>query len=209
MQSEFDEILRSIRIIPVAKVSNLELITPLSAALVEGGLPIIEITLRTPCALAAIRRATQLDNFFVGAGTVLSAEQAQSAIDAGASFIVSPGLDEGVIECCRGADVPVYPGVATATEVQRAYNLGIRSVKFFPAEPNGGCEYLSALAAPFHEMQFVPTGGIKLTNLADYLAMPSTLAVGGSWMVSPKLYENGNFDSVSETVSIAVAQTRS
>lgn len=196
------------KIIPVVKLERPETTEPLMDALVRGGLPVAEITLRTSCALECIRIAAEASDVLLGAGTVLNVDQAKDAVAAGASFIVSPGLDEATVEYCLTHSIPVFPGVATATEIQRAYILGVRTVKFFPAEANGGVKAMSALAGPFHQMKFVPTGGIHQANMADYLSNPSVLAVGGSWMVKPVLFQDGDFCRVLETTQEAVHAAR-
>ncbi len=202
------EVMADLRMIPVIKIDNLDSSFELGTCLRDAGLPLAEITLRTPVALDAIKKMSELDAFHVGAGTVLNREQAAAAIDVGASFIVSPGLDEETVTFCQQRSVPVFPGVTTATEVQRAFNLGLRIVKFFPAETSGGVSAIKALAAPFHEMQFVPTGGVNPSNVSGYASLDSVFAIGGSWMVKPSLYQDGNFAKVSKLSSEAVAITR-
>jgi len=143
----------------------------------------------------------------VGAGTTLTAQQAETVVDAGAQFIVSPGLDEAVVRVAQDADIPVFPGIATASELQRAWNLGLDAVKFFPAGQAGGTSMLKALGAVFSKVRFMPTGGISANNLADYLALPSVLACGGSWLTPSDAVADGNFDVITrlarEAISIA------
>ena len=188
--------LRRYKIIPVVRIDDVDRTVELCETLKLGGLPVAEITLRTECAIAAIQEAAKQEDFLIGAGTVLNAPECTKALDAGARFIVSPGLDEGVVEICREREVACFPGVATASEVQKAHNLGLEVVKFFPAEPLGGTGMLKALAAPFHQMQFIPTGGIHSGNAVEYLQLPCVMAIGGSWMVKPELYKDGNFSEV-------------
>ena len=173
------------RLVPVVSLADRSLAHRLAESLIEGGLPVAEITLRTDHALDAIREVSELEGITVGAGTVLNRTQAEMAVDAGAKFIVSPGLDEGVVEYCQATDTLVLPGVATATELQRAYNMGLRIVKFFPAEANGGAPALKAIGAPIPQVKFCPTGGVSLANAPTYLGLSNTLCVGGSW-VAPK-----------------------
>lgn len=188
--------LKQYRIIPVVRIDDVEKTHGLCEALKQGGLPIAEITLRTECAINAIKAAAKQEDFLIGAGTVLNAEECESALNAGARFIVSPGLDEGVLKLCKEREVTCFPGVATASEIQKARNLGLETVKFFPAEPLGGTRMLKALAGPFHEMKFIPTGGINIKNATEYLQLPFVTAIGGSWMVKPELYGDGSFSDV-------------
>ncbi|MEU4556926.1 bifunctional 4-hydroxy-2-oxoglutarate aldolase/2-dehydro-3-deoxy-phosphogluconate aldolase [Actinoplanes sp. NPDC023936] len=170
-------------IVPVVVLDDESRAADLGRALVGGGLPIAEVTLRTPGALAAIATMARNKDLLVGAGTVLTPEQATAAAEAGARFAVCPGLSRAVVERCGALGLPVLPGVATATEVLAAREIGLEAVKFFPAETSGGAPAVAALAAVFGDMRFVPTGGITAANAGDYLALPSVLAVGGSWMV--------------------------
>jgi 2-dehydro-3-deoxyphosphogluconate aldolase/(4S)-4-hydroxy-2-oxoglutarate aldolase len=170
-------------VLPVVVADDRDCATPLGNALVAGGLPVAEVTLRTPAALDVIRVLAQRADILVGAGTVLTADQVDAAVDAGAAFIVSPGLSRTVVDRCFEHGVLPLPGAATATEVQAALELGLDTVKFFPAESAGGANAISALAAPFADVSFVPTGGINVSNLDSYLALPSVVAVGGSWMI--------------------------
>jgi 2-dehydro-3-deoxyphosphogluconate aldolase/(4S)-4-hydroxy-2-oxoglutarate aldolase len=204
MQINCNELMARGRLIPVVNIAESRWASPLAEALTEGGLAVAEITLRSDCALAAIESLAARAGFLVGAGTVLNRDQAAAAIDVGAAFIVSPGLDEATVEYCLHNEVPVYPGVGTATELQRAFNMGLRVVKFFPAEALGGTRTLAALSAPFREMKFLPTGGIGPGNLGAYLQLTNVLACGGSWMVKPSLYEDGGFSKVVTAVREAV-----
>ena len=203
MSEVYDSLIRH-QIIPVIRIDNTADANPLFAALEQGGLPIAEITLRTPHAIEAIQLAAQRERFMVGAGTVLNAGDCQAVLDAGAKFVVSPGLDEAVVNLCRQHGTPCFPGVATPSEIQKASNLGVQTVKFFPAEPLGGIKMLSALAAPFHQMKFIPTGGINDSNAASYLALDYVDAIGGSWMVKPTLYADGNFSEVTRLANQAM-----
>ncbi|MBW8730794.1 MAG: bifunctional 4-hydroxy-2-oxoglutarate aldolase/2-dehydro-3-deoxy-phosphogluconate aldolase [Terrabacter sp.] len=170
-------------ILPVVVIDDADAAESLGRALVAGGIRQAEITLRTPAALEALRRMGAVPGLRVGAGTVLDADQAEAAIDAGASFIVSPGLADAVIAVCARRGVPAVPGVVTATEVMRARALGLRTLKFFPAEASGGRAAVAALSTVFPEIRFVPTGGIDAARAGEYLTLPSVVAVGGSWMV--------------------------
>ena len=184
------------RIVPVVALDDLETAVPVASALAEGGLPVAEITFRTAVAAAAIRRIAGETDALVGAGTVVRPEQVDEAVAAGARFIVTPGLSLRVIERCRELDVPVIPGVATATEVIAALDQGLDLLKLFPAEAAGGVALLRALRGPFPDVRFVPTGGISAANAASYLALSSVAAVGGSWMVAPELVAARDFAAV-------------
>ena len=195
--------------IPVVVVDDVAGAELLADALVQGGLPIAEITFRTPAAAEAIRAVSARGDVLVGAGTVVTTEQVDAAVAAGAQYIVSPGTSRAVVERAAEHGVLALPGVVTATEIQAALELGIATVKFFPAGTSGGPAAIKALAAPFRNVKFVPTGGITPDNLADYLSIPSVLAVGGSWMVKPDLIRAGNTDVIVELVRDAVAQANS
>jgi 2-dehydro-3-deoxyphosphogluconate aldolase/(4S)-4-hydroxy-2-oxoglutarate aldolase len=195
-----DRILKQIGlmgILPVAIINDETKAVPLAHTLCESGLPAIEVTFRTKAAASVIEQiAADSSHMLVGAGTVLTTDQAQAAIDAGAQFIVSPGASSKVIEYCIAKAFPVVPGVATPTEIQRALEYGLDVVKFFPAEACGGLQYLKAIAAPFKGLKFIPTGGIEQSTLLPYLRHPDVLACGGSWMVNPELIDAGRFDTI-------------
>ena len=192
------------RLVPVVVIESVTLVPRLADALVQGGLPCVEVTLRTPDALGALRSFAKRRNLLAGAGSVRTAQQVDQAVEAGARFIVSPGLSDGVIDRCRELDVPLLPGVATATEVMRALDAGLDVVKLFPAGVLGGPAGVRSLAAPFPTMRFVPTGGIGPAELTDYLRIPAVLAVGGSWMVAPELLRKGRFDEITRLTREAV-----
>jgi 2-dehydro-3-deoxyphosphogluconate aldolase / (4S)-4-hydroxy-2-oxoglutarate aldolase len=193
------------RILPVVVLEEAAAALPLGAALQAGGLSSIEITLRTAAAESAIAALAREGHLLVGAGTVLTRDQAARAIDAGAQFVVSPGVSSQVIRYCVEVGVPVFPGVATATDILTALELGCRVVKFFPADVNGGLPAIKALSAPFVGVQFVPTGGITQETLAGYLAHPAVLAVGGSWIVARPLIAAQNWSSITKIVAAAVS----
>ncbi len=203
--AEFREGLRRARLVPVVVLDDAADAGPLADALVGGGLAVAEVTFRTEAAPEAIRHMAARGDMLVGAGTVLAPVQVDMAVDAGASFVVSPGLSRAVIERCRERGVPVVPGVATATEIQAALELGLTTLKFFPARTSGGVEALKALAAPFAGVTFVPTGGIGPDDCADYLALPTVVAVGGSWMVPKAAIGAGEFDTIRDLTAAAVA----
>lgn len=191
-------------VVPVIVLEHANDANPLADALVAGGLPVMEITLRSEAGLASIQAVAGLTDVLVGAGTVLNQSAAEQAIAAGAKFIVSPGLDEPTVRYCQQHDVLILPGVCTASEVQKAINLGLQYVKFFPAEAFGGAATIKALAGPFPQVKFVPTGGITANSLASYLAIPAVHAVGGSWMVAKNLVKDGDFASITRLASVAV-----
>jgi 2-dehydro-3-deoxyphosphogluconate aldolase/(4S)-4-hydroxy-2-oxoglutarate aldolase len=191
------DLIAASRIVPVVVLEDAAGAEPLAAALRDGGLPGIEVTFRTEAAAASIAAMTKYDpELFVGAGTVLTVEQADRAVEAGARFVVTPGFGPAVVKRCQDLGVPVFPGVATPTEIQMALDAGLSTVKFFPAEPLGGVPMLKALAAPFRSVRFIPTGGVNAANVASYLALPSVVAVGGTWMVAPDLLAAGDWAEV-------------
>lgn len=182
-QSMITEALRRWRIIPVIRIEDQKNAVPLASALLAGGLPIAEITLRTPVALESLRRITQeIPEMFAGVGTVLNVKQAAEARDAGAQFIISPGFNRAVVDYCLEHDVPVYPGVATPTEIEAALEAGIKLLKLWPIQTLGGVTYLEFLSGPFAGVEFNPSGGITGANFESYLALKNVVACGGSWM---------------------------
>lgn len=178
-----DDIMALAPVIPVLVLDRVEGALPIAEALVAGGLPVLEVTLRTPAALDAIRAMKQVPGAVVGAGTVLDPHQLAEALDAGAEFIVSPGLTERLGEAAASADIPFLPGTSNTGDIMRARDLGFTRLKFFPAEANGGLPVLKALAAVFGEVRFCPTGGITQDSAPAWLAEPSVACVGGSWLV--------------------------
>lgn len=199
------ELLTTHRLLPVLTLSGPEEGTSVGGALIEGGLPLAEVTLRREGALDALRAMSRLD-LTVGAGTVVSADQVDLAVDAGAAYVVSPGLHPEVVERCRQHGVPVLPGVATATDLMQAVALAIDTVKLFPAELVGGPAAVQAFASPFPAMRFVPTGGVKPSTMAAYLSLPSVLATGGSWLAPRDLVEAGQWEQITRRVRDAVRQ---
>ena len=184
-------------IVPVVVLNKADDAEPLAQALVAGGLPCAEVTFRTDAAEESIKKiAKQFPQMFVGAGTVLSIEQVDRAIGAGAKFIVSPGLNPKVVEYCIKNNYPVCPGIMTPTELEVALGFGLDVVKFFPAENAGGLKMIKAMSAPYTMMKFMPTGGINATNVRDYLACDKILACGGSWMVKGDLVAAGDFAQI-------------
>jgi 2-dehydro-3-deoxyphosphogluconate aldolase/(4S)-4-hydroxy-2-oxoglutarate aldolase len=190
--NDFSQSLSRARIVPVIVIKDIAHAVLLARVLVEGGLTMLEITLRTDAALEAIRRiAAEVAGATVGAGTVIEPGQVAVAHAAGAQFIVSPGLTEELANSCRDRNLPLLPGVATPSEIMRGLARGLSTFKFFPAESLGGVASLKALAGPFPHVKFCPTGGVTAQNLSAYLALPNVIAVGGSWMIPPDLAEAG------------------
>lgn len=180
-----------LRVLPVVVIRSIEETEPTLEALCEGGIPAAEITFRTECAAEAIRLGVRkFPQMYIGAGTVINGEQAREALDAGAKFVVSPGLSPEAAEVCREAGVPYFPGCVTPTEIMQALSLGISTVKFFPANVYGGLNALKALSAPFPQVKFLPTGGVDLNNLREYLAFDRIVAIGGSFMMKGDIREN-------------------
>ena len=211
MEELFDAIGR-VGLIPVIRIDHPANAGRLAEALLAGGLPCAEITFRAAGAAEAIQRIAEgYPDVLLGAGTVLHVDQARKAINAGARFIVSPGFARPVVEWCQRAAVAVMPGVATPTEILMAMGYGLSTLKVFPAEALGGVSLLEAMSAPFAGLKLVPTGGISAASLASYIRLPAVLAVGGSWMVAPKLLASERFEEVTrlarEAVDI-VAQAR-
>lgn len=183
--------LDKIRVLPVVVLKSVDETIPTMTALRDGGIPAAEITFRTACAADAIRLAAKtFPDMAIGAGTVINADQAKKALEAGAQFVVSPGLSASVAAVCREAGVPYFPGCATPTEIMQALELGITTVKFFPASVYGGLAAIKALSAPFPQVRFLPTGGVNETNLPEFLACPAIAAVGGSFMMKGDIRAN-------------------
>lgn len=194
-------------VVPVVEIEREEDALPLARALAAGGLWCAEITMRTQAALAAVRQITrEMPKMLVGAGTVLSVEQADEALAAGAKFIVAPGFNPKVVEHCLKKGVPVIPGCSGPSDVEQALSFGLGAVKFFPAEASGGMKAVKALSAPYHNIKFMPTGGVNPENLTDYLSCGSVFACGGSWMVKKDLINAKRFDEIERLAREAVAQ---
>jgi 2-dehydro-3-deoxyphosphogluconate aldolase/(4S)-4-hydroxy-2-oxoglutarate aldolase len=201
----FLEHIRKTRLIPVANVVSARDAVPLAHALVDAGLPCVEITFRTAAAADAIEAiATDVPELFIGAGTVRTIEQVDRAVEAGARFLVAPGLNAEVVSHSAALGVPMLPGVCTPTEVDQAVGMGLTLLKFFPAEAAGGVAYLSALAGPYADVLFVPTGGIGLANLPAYLGQPTVVACGGSWMVKSSLIVSNDFATITRLTAEAL-----
>ena len=193
-------------IIPVIKIENPEDATPLARALATGGLPLAEITFRTQAAEESIRRiAKEVPQVLVGAGTVLTVDQVDRALDAGAKFIVSPGINPVIVKHCIAKNAPVFPGIATPSDIEVALGLGITVMKFFPAEALGGIETLKALSGPYGQVRFMPLGGINPDNMNKYLGFSKVAAVGGTWLAKDDVIKAGDFDKITALTAEAVS----
>ena len=192
-------------VIPVVAIENASDAGGLGDALIEGGLPCAEITFRTAAAASAIRTlCNSHPGILVGAGTVLTKSDAETAVDAGASFVVTPGFDGDLVDWCLNQSIPVIPGVMTPTDINAAINRKLNVLKFFPAEAAGGVKTLKAISGPYGSIKFVPTGGITLGNLEAYLSLPNVVACGGSWLVQKDQISSGEFDTIESLVREAV-----
>ena len=198
--------LRAIKIVPVIALDNAADAVPLGAALRESGIPVAEITFRSPAAAEAIRRLRDADpDILIAAGTVLNAAQAKAAQQAGADFIVSPGFNPNTVKACQDMDIPITPGINNPTAIEAALEHGIDTVKYFPAEASGGIPMLKALLAPYAMLKIMPTGGINAKNIRDYLAIKNVIACGGSWMVEKSLLAAQNWAGIRRLGKEAVA----
>ncbi|EJG1730283.1 bifunctional 4-hydroxy-2-oxoglutarate aldolase/2-dehydro-3-deoxy-phosphogluconate aldolase [Vibrio parahaemolyticus] len=204
--SSIKEQLKALKVIPVIAIDKAEDIIPLGKVLAENGLPAAEITFRSAAAAEAIRllREAQPD-MLIGAGTVLNREQAIAAKEAGATFIVSPGFNPNTVKSCQEIGIDIVPGVNNPSTVEAALEMGLTTLKFFPAEASGGINMVKSLLAPYTDIELMPTGGINPSNIKDYLAIPRVLACGGTWMVDKKLIEAGNWEELARLTREAVA----
>lgn len=205
MQQELSARLEQAPVVPLIGADNPDVAVRTAEALRDGGLAVIEVVLRSDAAQQCMEAIIdRVDGVIVGAGTVLTVEQAKSVRASGAQFIVCPGLVDGIAEYCLDEDIPLYPGTMTAGEVQRAYALGLRTVKFFPASLAGGVPMLQALGSVFREMRFMPTGGISAANLNEYLSLDTVIACGGSWLTPKDMIEAGDYARIAELAREAV-----
>lgn len=191
-----EELCRMAPVIPVLVIDNGAHALPLARSLVAGGLPVLEVTLRTPGALSAITDMASVEGGVVGAGTLLTPDDVEKAKRAGAQFGVSPGVTDRLLDACEANDLPLLPGAATATEAMALLERGYTVQKFFPAEANGGAAALKAIGAPIPQVRFCPTGGVSLANAQDYLALPNVLCVGGSWVAPKDMMERGDWAGI-------------
>jgi 2-dehydro-3-deoxyphosphogluconate aldolase/(4S)-4-hydroxy-2-oxoglutarate aldolase len=206
-EADVVEALGRVRVVAVTTVDDATQAEATARALLGGGLTCMEIAFRSSAAAEAIERVSRVDGVLVGAGTVLSAVQAEAAKNAGARFAVAPGTSDEVVTACRELDLPIFPGVATPSEIERARALGLRTLKVFPAAQLGGPSFLRAVTATYPDVRYLPTGGISAENVREYLAVESVLAVGGSWLVKPELLRAGRFDEVERLAREAKAET--
>ena len=195
-------------VVPVLVIDDAAIAADLARALVAGGLPALEVTLRTPAALDAIREMASVEGGVVGAGTLLTAKDVEDAKAAGATFGVAPGATDMLLDACEANDLPLLPGAATASEAMRLLERGYRVQKFFPAEANGGAKALKAIGAPIPQVKFCPTGGVSLSNAPDYLGLSNTLCVGGSWVAPADKVAAGDWDGITALASEAAALPR-
>lgn len=200
-----EQILTTGPVVPVIVVNKLDQAVPMAKALVEGGVRVLEVTLRTPCALEAIRTiAREVPEAIIGAGTVLNPQQLADVTAAGAQFAISPGLTESLLKAACAGTIPLIPGISTVSELMLGMDHGLRAFKFFPAEASGGVKALQAIAGPFAQVRFCPTGGISLANYRDYLALESVLCIGGSWLVPQDALETGDYARITRLAREAV-----
>lgn len=206
ISAELHKRLEAAPVVPLVVPDDPDSAIRTTRALVAGGLSVVEVVLRTSAAIESLAEVVRaVPEAVVGAGTVLSDQHARDVLKAGAQFIVSPGLYAPVVEVAQSADVPVFPGVATASEAQNAWNMGLRALKFFPASLAGGPAMLKAIGSVFSDVKFMPTGGVSAANLGDYLALPNVLACGGSWLTPKSAIAEGNYEVISKLAAEAVA----
>ncbi|WQS52600.1 bifunctional 4-hydroxy-2-oxoglutarate aldolase/2-dehydro-3-deoxy-phosphogluconate aldolase [Helicobacter pylori] len=206
MQDKIIEVLQISPIVPVVVIENIKDAVPLAQSLIEGGIPIIEVTLRSNCALEAIELiAKNVPKMHVGAGTILNLTQLEQAQNRGAEFLISPGLTPSILEYAKKKDMPLIPGVSSSSEVMQALELGYNALKFFPAEYCGGVKLLNAFNGPFKGVKFCPTGGISVDNMRSYLALENVVCVGGSWLTPKNLIQNKEWDKITEICKRALA----
>jgi 2-dehydro-3-deoxyphosphogluconate aldolase/(4S)-4-hydroxy-2-oxoglutarate aldolase len=206
MSEKLISTLRDKRVVPLVQSDNPDTALKISEALLEGGLDVLEVVLRTDAALDCLEAiAKEFPNAHVGAGTVLSADQSKEVIRRGATFIVSPGLDPASVDVAKDVGIPILPGISTATELQSAWNMGLRTVKLFPASVVGGPKMLKALSSVFRDVGFMPTGGVNPGNLKEHLAIPAVLACGGSWLTPKDAIEAGDFGAITQLAKDAIA----
>ncbi len=206
MQDKIIEVLQISPIVPVVVIENIKDAVPLAQSLIEGGIPIIEVTLRSSCALEAIELiAKNVPKMRVGAGTILNPTQLEQAQNRGAEFLISPGLTPSLLEHAKKKNMPLIPGVSSSSEVMQALELGYNALKFFPAEYCGGVKLLNAFNGPFKGVKFCPTGGISADNMRSYLDLENVLCVGGSWLTPKDLIQNKEWDKITEICKRALA----
>lgn len=198
------EVMQTGPVIPVLVINNVDHAVPLARALLSGGVRVLEVTLRTPCALEAISRiAAEVPEAILGAGTVTNPQQFREAESAGARFIISPGVTDSLLNCAHSTSVPLLPGISTVSELMAGKEAGLNEFKFFPAEANGGVQALKAVGGPFSGVRFCPTGGITPANALSYLALPNVICVGGSWLATYAALEAGRYEEITRLARAA------
>lgn len=202
--SDIENQIEALKVVPVVAIENKDDAERMADALTAGGVPCAEITLRTAAGLAAIETLAKRSDFLIGAGTVHSVDQAKSVVDVGAKFVVSPGFNPKTVSWCVENKVPIFPGTSSPTDLEMALEFGLEIVKFFPAEAMGGVKTLKAFHGPYRSIRFMPTGGISMSNLPDYLSLPYVIACGGSWLVKSSLIADGQFDEISRLAADTV-----
>ncbi len=209
MSIEITEVLSRTPVVPLVQADDPQTSIRISRAVARGGLTVVEVVFRTDAALECLAAvAAEVPEVIAGAGTVLNDRQAGQAIDAGARFVVAPGLDPASVRLCQSRNIPIYPGVMTPSEVMAAVNLGLTELKFFPASLAGGIPMLKALGSVFRGVKFMPTGGVSVANLAEFLAVPCVLACGGSWLTPPAAVKAGNYDEITQLAAESVALSK-
>ncbi|MDP2489781.1 bifunctional 4-hydroxy-2-oxoglutarate aldolase/2-dehydro-3-deoxy-phosphogluconate aldolase [Vibrio splendidus] len=203
--TSLNSVLADLKVIPVIAIDKAEDILPLGKVLAENGLPVAEITFRSDAAVEAIRLLKEAQpDMLIGAGTILTREQVVAAKEAGATFIVSPGFNPNTVKACQDLDIPIIPGVNSPSTVEAALEMGITTLKFFPAEASGGINMVKSLLAPYGDIQLMPTGGINTSNISQYLDIPRVLCCGGSWMVDKTLINQGEWDKIGQLTREAI-----
>lgn len=203
--TSLNSVLADLKVIPVIAIDKAEDILPLGKVLAENGLPVAEITFRSDAAVEAIRLLKEAQpDMLIGAGTILTREQVIAAKEAGATFIVSPGFNPNTVKACQDLDIPIIPGVNSPSTVEAALEMGITTLKFFPAEASGGINMVKSLLAPYGDIQLMPTGGINTNNISQYLDIPRVLCCGGSWMVDKTLINQGEWDKIGQLTREAI-----
>ncbi|MBG2924958.1 bifunctional 4-hydroxy-2-oxoglutarate aldolase/2-dehydro-3-deoxy-phosphogluconate aldolase [Proteus mirabilis] len=200
-----ESVLKSGPVVPVIVINHIEEAVPVAKALVAGGVKVLEVTLRTDCAIEAIRRIAKEVPAIVGAGTVINPQQLAQVTEAGAQFAISPGLTDALLKAAVAGSIPLIPGISTVSELMLGMSYGLNEFKFFPAEANGGVKALKAIAGPFSQVRFCPTGGISPENYRNYLALESVLCIGGSWLVPSDAVKAGDYQRITELAKEAVA----
>ena len=206
--SEIVKQIEELKVVPVVAIQNLDDADRLADALTAGGIACAEITLRTEAGLPAIELLAKRSDFLVGAGTVHNADQAAAVVDAGAKFVVAPGFNPKTVAKCIDKNVPIFPGTSSPTDLEMAMEFGLDIVKFFPAEAMGGVKTLKAFHGPYHTIRFMPTGGVSMANLKDYLSLPYVIGCGGSWMAKGDLIAAGRFDEITRLAKETVAMVK-